>query len=51
MNEELFNELLESLREGGEILRSKKSAARTFDVEKPDVQKIRDSYNYHQYLV
>jgi putative transcriptional regulator len=38
MNEELFTELLESVREGGEILRGKKSASRTCDVEKPDVQ-------------
>ena len=48
MNEELFNELLESVREGGEILRGKKSASRTFNVEKPDVQKIRGSYNMTQ---
>jgi putative transcriptional regulator len=48
MNGELFTELLESVREGGEILCGKKSASRTFDVEKPDVQKIRGSYNMTQ---
>lgn len=48
MKEELFNELLESVREGGEILRGKKSASRTFNVEIPDVQKIRGSYNMTQ---
>jgi putative transcriptional regulator len=48
MNEELFNELLESVREGGEILRGKKSASRIFNVENPDVQKIRGSYNMTQ---
>lgn len=49
MNEELFNELLESVREGGEILRGKKSASRTFNDEIPDVQKIRGSYNMTQF--
>ncbi len=48
MKEELFNELLESVREGGEILRGQKSASRTFNVEIPDVQKIRGSYNMTQ---
>jgi putative transcriptional regulator len=46
--EELFNELLESVREGGEILCGKKSASRTFNVEKPDAEKIRGSYNMTQ---
>ena len=48
MNKELFNELLESVREGGEILRGKKKASRTFNAKIPDVQKIRGSYNMTQ---
>ncbi|PKN91495.1 MAG: transcriptional regulator [Chloroflexi bacterium HGW-Chloroflexi-6] len=48
MKEELFTELLESVREGGEILRGEKNASRTFTLEKPDVQKIRAGYNMSQ---
>lgn len=48
MKEELFNELLESVREGGEILRGKKSASRITEIDKPDVQKIRTRYNMSQ---
>jgi hypothetical protein len=36
MKDELFNELLESVREGGAILRGEKSPSRTFLMEKPD---------------
>lgn len=35
MRDELFNELLESVREGGAILRGEKGASRTFKVAKP----------------
>lgn len=48
MNDELFNELLESVREGGAILRGEKSPSRTFTVEKPDVQRIRANYRLSQ---
>lgn len=39
MKEELFAELLESVHEGGAILRGAKSPSRKYTVEKPDVQK------------
>ena len=39
MKEELFTELLESVHEGGAILRGEKSPSRKFTLEKPDVQK------------
>ena len=48
MKEELFTELLESVHEGGAILRSEKSPSRKFTVEKPDVQKIRSNYRLSQ---
>ena len=48
MNEELFAELLESVREGGEILRGEKEASRQFVVEEPDVKSIRESYKLSQ---
>jgi putative transcriptional regulator len=38
MKEELFDELLESVREGGMILRGEKSPSRTFDIEKTDAR-------------
>ena len=36
MNEELFAELLESVREGGAILRGEKAPSRKFEIEAPD---------------
>ena len=48
MKDELFNELLESVREGGSILRAEKNPSRSFSMEKPDVQKIRASYQLSQ---
>ena len=48
MNDELFNELLESVREGGAILRGEKEPARTFVIEAPDVKRIREQYQLSQ---
>lgn len=48
MKEELFNELLYSVHEGGAILRGEKSPSRKFTVEKPDVQQIRANYKLSQ---
>ena len=48
MKDELFNELLESVREGGSILRGEKSPSRTIGIEKPDVQRIRANYRLSQ---
>ena len=36
MDDDLFEELLESVREGGAILRGEKEASRIFVVERPD---------------
>ena len=48
MKEELFTELLESVHEGGAILRGETSPSRKFTVEKPDVQQIRANYQLSQ---
>ncbi len=42
MNEELFAELLESVREGGAILRGEKAPSRKFEIEAPYVKQILD---------
>jgi putative transcriptional regulator len=47
MREDLFNELLESVREGGAILRGEKEASRTFEIEageSVDVGAIRERF-------
>ena len=41
MNEDLFAELVASVREGGAILRGETAPARQFVVEKLDVKNIR----------
>lgn len=48
MSDELFAELMESVREGGAILRGEKEASRTFVVEAPDVKQIRERYELSQ---
>jgi len=48
MKEELFDELVTSVREGGAILRGKKSPARAFKIDAPNIKKIRSGYNLSQ---
>ena len=48
MKEDMFNELVASVREGGKILRGKAEPSRTFTVESPNVKKIRSSFNLTQ---
>ena len=48
MKDELFAELLESVREGGAILRGEKQASRTFVIEPLDVKRIRDDFKLSQ---
>jgi putative transcriptional regulator len=48
MKDELFNELVTSIREGGKILRGKSKPSRKFIVEAPDVKKIRADYKLSQ---
>ncbi len=48
MNDKLFEELLESVREGGAVLRGEKEASRMFVVETPNVKQIRKRYQLSQ---
>ena len=48
MNEDVFAELLESVREGGEILRGEREPARKFAYDAPDVKQIRTQYALSQ---
>jgi len=48
MKDELFNELVASLREGGRILRGETAPTRTFTVEVPNVKEIRNNYKLTQ---
>jgi putative transcriptional regulator len=46
MKDDLFEELAESVRQRGAIL--KPPASRAFEVEAPDVRRIREAYNLSQ---
>ena len=48
MNEDLFNELLESVREGGAILRGEREPSRSFTLDAPDVKQIREGFRLSQ---
>ncbi|HAL16477.1 MAG TPA: transcriptional regulator [Anaerolineaceae bacterium] len=48
MKEELFAELAASVKEGGQILRGEKEAARTFPYDRLDIKRIREKYNLTQ---
>jgi putative transcriptional regulator len=48
MRKALFDELLESVREGGAILRGERAASREFHLEDPDVRSLRESYGLSQ---
>jgi hypothetical protein len=49
MNDELFAELVESVREGGAIMRGEKEPSRKFVVEAPNVES--DEIRYRQQVV
>lgn len=48
MTDEMFAELLESVREGGAILRGERAPSRRFEVESPDVRGIREQFELSQ---
>ena len=48
MKEELFNELLVSIKEGAEIIQGKRKASRVINFGQPDVQSIRKKYGLSQ---
>ena len=48
MKDELFNELLESVKQGGAIMRGGMKPGRVFKFDQPDVQLIRKNYGLSQ---
>ena len=48
MKDDLFEELRQSVREGGEILRGRRKASRTFQVGEPNVRAVRELYRLSQ---
>jgi len=48
MNDELFEELVESVKEGKAILPRETQASQTFIAEEPDVAAIREEYGLSQ---
>ena len=48
MKEELFEEFLQSVREGGEVLRGRRKPSRAFRVDEPDVRAVRKEYRLSQ---
>ena len=48
MNEELFAELVASVKEGGALLRGVTPAARMFQIDPLDIKQIREEYNLTQ---
>src|SRR5262245_54970873 len=48
MKKALFEELLESVRDGGEILRGTKAPSRSFTVGEPDVRDVRSRFGLSQ---
>ena len=48
MKKELFEELLESVRQGGAILRGARKPSRVFEFSEPDVRTIRAHYGLSQ---
>jgi putative transcriptional regulator len=49
MKQGLFEDLIESVREGGAILRGQKKPSRSFEMDGPDVRRIRKSYDLSQH--
>jgi putative transcriptional regulator len=48
MKKELFEELLESVRQGGAILRGERKPSRVFEFSEPDVRAVRAHYGLSQ---
>jgi putative transcriptional regulator len=48
MKDDLFAELVASVREGGAILRGDRSASRSFTIQPPGIRSIRDGYGLTQ---
>jgi len=49
MEEKLFEELLESVKEAGQILKGRRQSSRTFTVDALDIRGLRESLHLSQY--
>ncbi|OIN90199.1 MAG: transcriptional regulator [Anaerolineae bacterium CG03_land_8_20_14_0_80_58_20] len=48
MKDEMFNELVASVREGGAILRGERAPSRSFKIDAPNIKRIRAGYKLSQ---
>jgi putative transcriptional regulator len=48
MKKELFEELLESVKQGGTIMKGSRKASRVFEFPEYEVKKLRDNYGLSQ---
>lgn len=48
MKDEMFGELVASVKEGGAILRGEKESTRTFHLDRLDIKRIREGYKLTQ---
>lgn len=48
MKDEMFSELVASVREGGAILQGEKNPSRIFTSDAPDIKRIRTHYRLSQ---
>ena len=48
MNEQLFAELIASVKEGGAILRGEAAASRSFELDPADIKSIREGFGLTQ---
>jgi putative transcriptional regulator len=48
MRKELFEELLENVRQGGAIMQGEMKPSRVFEISEPDVRTIREKYGLSQ---
>ena len=48
MKDEIFQELVASVKEGGQILRGEKEPSRRFQLDSLDIKNIREKYNLTQ---
>lgn len=48
MKDELFKELLGSVKEGGQILKDEKTPSHKFTFDRLDIKHIREKYNFTQ---
>jgi putative transcriptional regulator len=48
VRQEMFDELLEAVRQGGQYIRGRRAPSRTFELKMPDVKAIREKHDLSQ---